>query len=157
MVGVEIDCQNKSNHFILPFPSGILNIQITDLNVIFSSCYGICDKRDLICMMRKWERYKVVTEVCCLAGTEHGQVFRVDVEEVGGGRGAVWVTVSVEESPTWRLVERDLETSLELSPAMAVLGGRTQAEWSPLIGPDHVRYWALIGGHIIMLRPSSQP
>ena len=38
----------------------------------------------------------------------------------------IWVTVSVEESTLWRLVERDLETSLELSPALAVLGGRAQ-------------------------------
>ena len=65
-----------------------------------------------------------------MAGTEHGEVFRVEVEEVGGGRGVVWVTVSVEESLTWRLIERDLETCLELSPAMALLGGRTQAEWN---------------------------
>ena len=50
----------------------------------------------------------------------------MDVEKAGVGQSAVWVTVSVEESPTWRLVERDLETSLELSPALALLGGKTQ-------------------------------
>ena len=51
---------------------------------------------------------------------------------MGGGGGALWVTVSVEESLTWRLLERDLETSLELSPALAILGGRTQGLTGPL-------------------------
>ena len=37
----------------------------------------------------------------------------------------IWVTVSVEDSQTWRLVDHDLETSLELSPSLALLGGRT--------------------------------
>ena len=80
--------------------------------------------------------------VRCLSGTEHGEVFRVEVEEAGGGRGALWVTVSVEESLTWRLLERDLETSLELSPALAILGGRTQGQTGPLslveLPPDTV-------------------
>ena len=81
-----------------------------------------------------------------MPGTEHGEVIRVDVEEAGGGRGTLWLTVSVEESETWRLVDqRDLETSLELSPAMALLGGRTQVECSTLIGRDQWTYCALIG------------
>ena len=61
---------------------------------------------------------------------------------MGGGGGALWVTVSVEESLTWRLLERDLETSLELSPALAILGGRTQGLTGPLslveLPPDTV-------------------
>ena len=31
-----------------------------------------------------------------------------------------------------------------------------QAGWSPLIGPDQSRYWALIGGQLAMLMPSSK-
>jgi len=55
-------------------------------------------------------------------GTVHGEVFRLDISP---GK-VIWVTVSVEESDSWRLVDQDLETSLELSPGLALLGGRTE-------------------------------
>jgi len=64
-------------------------------------------------------------------GTEHGQVFRMELDprQLGlpksdwGKKQWLWVTVSVGDSEHFTLDHRDLETSLELSPALAVLGG----------------------------------
>jgi len=64
-------------------------------------------------------------------GTEHGQVFRMELDprQLGlpesdwGIKQWLWVTVSVGDSEHFTLDNRDLETSLELSPALAVLGG----------------------------------
>ena len=64
-------------------------------------------------------------------GTEHGQVFRMELDprELGLPESDwdikqwLWVTISVGESEHFSLDDRDLETSLELSPALAVLGG----------------------------------
>jgi len=65
------------------------------------------------------------------AGTKHGQVFRVelDPEQMGmlesewGKQHVMWVTVSVGESEEFVMNEKDLETNIEMSPAMALLGG----------------------------------
>ena len=64
-------------------------------------------------------------------GTEHGQVFRMELDprELGLPESDwdikqwLWVTISVGDSEHYSLDDRDLETSLELSPALAVLGG----------------------------------
>jgi len=64
-------------------------------------------------------------------GTEHGQVFRMELDprQLGlpesdwGIKQWLWVTVSVGDSEHFTLDNSDLETSLELSPALAVLGG----------------------------------
>lgn len=64
-------------------------------------------------------------------GTEHGQVFRMELDprELGLPESDwdikqwLWVTISVGDSEHFSLDDRDLETSLELSPALAVLGG----------------------------------
>ena len=64
-------------------------------------------------------------------------MFRVESMLSGDTARVIWVTVSVEESQTWRLVDHDLETSLELSPGLALLGGRTvvkTAMWSVFQG-----------------------
>ena len=66
-------------------------------------------------------------------GTVHGQVFRMelDPEELGlpesewHSKQVLWVTVSVGGSEHFVVNERDLETSMELSPALAILGGFT--------------------------------
>ena len=68
--------------------------------------------------------YDTPVRVSIPAGTVHGEVFRVETQLEGEVR-VIWVTVSVEESQTWRLEDQDLVTSLELSPGLAVLGGRT--------------------------------
>ena len=69
-------------------------------------------------------------------GTVHGQVFRMelDPEEMGMPESdwdikqLLWVTASVGESGEFVLNERDLETSLELSPSLALLGGTTSVK-----------------------------
>ena len=66
-------------------------------------------------------------------GTVHGQVFRMelDPEQLGlpeserTTKQILWVTVSVGESQKFVVNESDLETNLELSPTLALLGGST--------------------------------
>ena len=66
-------------------------------------------------------------------GTVHGQVFRMELdpeqldlpESEWTTKQILWVTVSVGENEQFVVNERDLETNLELSPALALLGGST--------------------------------
>ena len=63
-------------------------------------------------------------------GTVNGEVFRLELDPADlnmcdNSSKVIWVTVSVGESEQYSLVDRDLETSVEISPAMAVLGGTT--------------------------------
>jgi len=60
----------------------------------------------------------------------NGEVFRLEVDTeslpmIEKDRKVIWVTVAVEESESYRLEDRDLVTSMEISPALAVLGGKT--------------------------------
>jgi len=63
-------------------------------------------------------------------GTVNGEVFRLEVDTkslamIEKDRKVIWVTVSVEESDIYKMDERDLVTHMEISPALAVLGGET--------------------------------
>ena len=78
-----------------------------------------------------------------VAGTLHGEVFRVDLSTENllmGDTSAkvMWVTVSVGESEVWSLDERDLVTRLELSPMMAALGGLTMVQTPARLVPVRV-------------------
>merc|ERR1719300_518411 len=69
-------------------------------------------------------------------GTVHGQVFRLEFEneqisyvgEEEVTKHVMWVTVSVGENENFKVNDSDLETTLELTPALAWLGGTSSVK-----------------------------